>query len=169
MQSKSQVAQDLFAMSHAKHKTYVEIGANHPINLSNTYELEQQGWAGLSYDISPDFEEIWQMTRKNPLVVIDAAKVEWAELTKTNPEMDYMSFDVDENARRVFDAFPWDMIRFRAMTIEHDRYRFGDEFRNHQRQVFSALGYTLEYPDVKCNGLEFEDWWVGSLVTNKNG
>ncbi|MEI9928867.1 MAG: hypothetical protein WDN44_15790 [Sphingomonas sp.] len=30
--------------------TYVDVGANHPIEGSNTYRLYRQGWTGLTID-----------------------------------------------------------------------------------------------------------------------
>lgn len=62
----SQLGQDTWVLE--KHPTpgyYLEIGAHHPENGSNTKLLEEYGWNGLSVDPFPVGE--WK-TRRNPIV-----------------------------------------------------------------------------------------------------
>lgn len=83
--------------------------------------------------------------------------------------IDYLSLDVDEfqvkaldNLVRATDATG---TRFRVMTVETDRYRFGDGPRAHIIQALQSRGYTLIADDVKSQGCAFETWWVDpSLV-----
>ncbi|CAJ1381840.1 unnamed protein product, partial [Effrenium voratum] len=56
MSSTSQLAQDLWVLSrlgHVRHGAFLEIGANHPETMSNTFLLEQAGWQGLCVEPFP--------------------------------------------------------------------------------------------------------------------
>lgn len=43
--------------------TYVDVGANHPVIYSNTYDLYQSGWSGLAIDPLPTHKKIFIKTR----------------------------------------------------------------------------------------------------------
>ena len=49
---------------------------------------------------------------------------------------------------------------FKVITIEHDAYRYGDLYRNSEREILAALGYYLLCPDVSNDGYPYEDWWI---------
>ena len=44
---------------------YIDIGAKHPIDLSNTYCLYQVGWSGDIYEPQPQFKELFNRIRPN--------------------------------------------------------------------------------------------------------
>ena len=52
MSTYSQIGQDLWVLSYfpINNGYFVDIGFYHPINLSNTYLLEQKGWSGIGVD-----------------------------------------------------------------------------------------------------------------------
>ena len=54
----SQSGQDAYVISHFKNKrngTFIDIGANDGISLSNTYYLEKElGWSGICFEPIPD-------------------------------------------------------------------------------------------------------------------
>jgi hypothetical protein len=62
----SQLGQDLFALetNNGKKGYFLDIGANDPIELNNTYLLEKNGWDGYSVDAFPVGN--WS-TRKTPI------------------------------------------------------------------------------------------------------
>ena len=47
------------------HGFYVDIGAYHPIDLSNTHALYRQGWRGLTIDPNPGKEALFKRHRPN--------------------------------------------------------------------------------------------------------
>jgi hypothetical protein len=49
---------------------------------------------------------------------------------------------------------------FKVITIEHDAYRYGNIYRDKEREILTALGYYLLCADVSDHGFEFEDWWI---------
>jgi len=68
--SYSQAGQDKFVYALLKNKNqkecvYLELGANRPIKINNTYNLELLGWKGLSIDICCNSKSI----RENIFIV----------------------------------------------------------------------------------------------------
>lgn len=75
--------------------------------------------------------------------------------------VDYLSLDIDGYYDVVLKKIPFKNYTFKVITIEHDFYRYGEVFRQQERQILSSLGYYLLCPDVShpaCGS--FEDWWI---------
>ena len=64
----SQAGQDKFVLESLDYKRngfYVEIGAFHSKNISNTYVLEQDyNWNGISFEIVPEWTDEFNLNRK---------------------------------------------------------------------------------------------------------
>jgi hypothetical protein len=94
---------------------------------------------------------------------------DYGSILKPFPHViDYLSLDIDASYDILLQRIPFKDYIFKIITIEHDFYRFGEEFRAEERRIFAALGYHLLCPDVSVffNGMNcvFEDWWVHSSV-----
>ena len=174
--SLSQAGQDVFARYVIGHKgTYLDIGSFRPTYHNNSRTLELEGWKGLSIDYQ-DFSEEFKQKRSNPFLCADVTTICWDDVVAQYPVLkgpiDYISFDVDEATRTAFDRFPFDKIKFAAMTIEHDQYRFGTELRDYLRNRLTALGYVLICGDVVMPDTPrdkygaFEDWWVNPALVD---
>lgn len=161
-----QALQDAFAFDicNTLNGTFIEFGSGDGIKINNTFVLEQKGWRGLLIEADAKYERDLAQMRKSPFVIAEAQKLDWNYLMSKhqflNSPVDFISFDVDDANRVVFDNFPWEKIRFRSMTLEHDCYRLGNSFRDYSRQRLSRLGYKLIAQDVRHRGNSFEDWWV---------
>lgn len=46
--------------------------------------------------------------------------------------------------------------------VEHNSYIDGGALRDKTRKLMAENGYILHTADVKCEGLEFEDWYVNA-------
>lgn len=149
---------------------YLEIGAGHPTFTNNTYFFEKDlGWKGSSIDISDEHKNAWYATRQNSLLIEDATQSDYRSILKPFPQViDYLSLDIDASYDVLLQRIPFENYIFKIITIEHDFYRFGEEFRAEERKILTALGYQLLCPDVSVffNGMDciFEDWWVHSSV-----
>ena len=70
--------QESFVIEILKQKRngyYVELGACHPTDNSNTITLEKDfGWTGVSFEIDPVKAKLVQDNRKNPCIETDATK-----------------------------------------------------------------------------------------------
>jgi hypothetical protein len=142
--------------------TYLEIGAGYPIENNNTYYFEKNyDWRGVSIDIINNLIPLWN-NRKNSLVIADALKIDYASLLASFPKvMDYLSLDIDGFYDEVLEKIPFDEHTFRVITIEHDAYRFGDFYRNREREILQRNGYLLICGDVFTFEVgAFEDWWI---------
>lgn len=64
---KSQYGQDHYLWNQVLQRevesTYVDIGGNEPVDLSNSFWLEQQGWSGYAFDPLPVMAERWATER----------------------------------------------------------------------------------------------------------
>lgn len=165
IKSHSQAGQDRFALEVLGcpvKGTFLDIGANNPIDINNTYMLEQGGWRGLLIDNSDESARACMKVRKSPFLLLDAAgDVNWYHtLEGLGRTIDYLSLDVDEVTLQVLKKLPLDSFRFRALTIEHDAYRFGEERRAEMIAILKTYGYDVLCADVCDHGMSFEIWAV---------
>lgn len=180
----SQASQDRFVytilyeiLSKQDGGSYLEIGAGHPIFYNNTYWLEKNlKWKGISVDIDAHLKSIWDSNRTNSLLIGDATCLDYqAVLAGFPPVIDYLSLDVDDNYHVVLEKIPFDQYIFKIITIEHDFYRYGDAFREKEREILTSLGYyclfsdvgltdppfgSYEWPFGSFGNWSFEDWWI---------
>jgi hypothetical protein len=165
----SQASQDKFVYSiihfladQQESGCYLEIGAGEPIIINNSYFFEKiLGWKGISIDISDTLSERWHAVRTNPLLSEDATKTNYDQILKTFPKMiDYLSLDVDGYYDTVLNRLPFNEHIFKVITIEHDYYRYGDLYREKERQILKSHGYHLLCSNVMHAGHPFEDWWI---------
>lgn len=164
--SYSQAGQDAFV--HAllgDQGTFLDIGASHPTELSNTYGLEQVGWTGVCVEIEHSLCELLRVQRKAVVREGDAIKMPWGHPWRAG---DYLSLDIDGATLDVLRKLMEAKYKFLVITIEHDAYRFGDTLRIPEREILTAAGYVLVRPDVCCTpGMPFEDWWVTPELVEK--
>ena len=172
----SQACQDMFVLmmlDGKKNGSYLEIGANEPIDISNTYLLESEfDWSGLSIDIV--YNEKFDKIRKNEYLISDALKIDYNELLKKYKfpnQIDYLSIDIEPSIN-TFDCLkmlPLDEYRFSVITFEHDFYA-GDphNVREDSRKFLSSFGYKLVCSNVSNHSdiYPFEDWYVDPNVVN---
>jgi hypothetical protein len=167
MESRSQAGQDRFvyAVTRKTNGTFIEIGGCHPVEINNTYELEKMGWKGYSFDIDPNLSLLFATHRPVcDFMVADVTTFNWdrfiIENNLENKTVDYMSFDVDEASLRTLRRFPFDKIKFNVMTVEHDRYRFGQDVADEMRSIIQPHGYDIICKDIQNDNLPYEDWYV---------
>lgn len=158
---------------------YLDVGANHPTVINNTYALEKRGWSGMCVDLVADqFAALYASQRPHTVLVCgDAVTMDWDDVVRRNPWMletiDYLSFDIDDATLPALTRLPWDRLKFKVLTVEHDGYRLGDGVRQAVRKIISSQGYELLCADVKVDvaGVlcPFEDWWFapGSVDPNR--
>lgn len=178
--SYSQAGQDMFAyaLCATDHGTFLDIGASYPVSANNSYGLELKGWSGITIDHYADYAPYYAGTRKAPLTVLDMTAMDWDRFIADHPilqdTVDYLSLDIDAATLPVLRKFPFDKLRFRVMTVEHDAYRFGDGVRQEMRSILGRAGYELIAADVIVHYMEdespqavalkgflpFEDWYV---------
>jgi FkbM family methyltransferase len=63
---------------------YVDVGCNHPIRFSNTFNFYQKGWKGLTIDANPKFIELQRKIRPKDISISCAVSNSEREVVFTN-------------------------------------------------------------------------------------
>jgi hypothetical protein len=172
----SDAAQDQFVahiLNFKKDGYCVDIGSCHSIISNNTFVFQELGWTSVSVEINSEYNSSYSSRINGTHYNEDALKVKYKEAFEENEfpkTIDYLSLDVDTLSLSVLKILPFDEYRFKVITIEHDAYLYGDEYRAEQRKVLTKLGYRLICSNILVpnpghvgyNGepCPFEDWWV---------
>lgn len=149
----------------------VDIGSCHSILSNNTFAFQELDWTSLSIEIESGYNDSYPSTRKlgthlneNALKVDYKKELEECEFPKN---IDYISIDIDTLSIDVLKLIPFDEYTFKVITIEHDGYLYGDQYRKPQREFLEEKGYLLLCSNVyvEQNGYygkecPFEDWWI---------
>jgi hypothetical protein len=169
----SQSMQDMFVLSILDGKrngTYVEIGADKPRVINNSYLLESQyNWNGVSFEIDSNKVDYFNSIRKNKCICADATEYDYKSFFDENKfpkQIDYLQLDCDppEITMQCLRKLPLKDYRFSVITFETDLYAGGQEVQKEQYQILSSLGYKRIVKDVKNEGNPYEDWWIDPLI-----
>jgi hypothetical protein len=172
----SQAFQDMFALSildGKKDGTYVEIGGDHGVIISNTYLLETQfNWNGVSFEIDPEKVNGYNSIRENKCICADALTFDYTKLfeeKKFPKQIDYLQVDIEPawQTLNALKALPLDEYRFSVITYETDAYKDGPDFADESRKILASYGYELIVKNVSNQGNPFEDWYVDPTVVDK--
>ena len=172
-------AQEEFVLELLENKKgghYVELGAFHSKNGSNTNKLENEfGWKGVSFEIKEDLRKEFNENRSNPCMgdALDFNYISYFEENVFPKQIDYLQVDIDSGYRldgrpdgsaytslHGLIAVPLNSYRFTVITFEHDAnmYWRNVAMRDVQREILDSLGYSIV---VRT---ESEDWWVDPNV-----
>ena len=172
-------AQEEFVLELLENKKggyYVELGAFHSKNGSNTNKLENEfGWKGVSFEIKEDLRKEFNENRSNPCMgdALDFNYISYFEENVFPKQIDYLQVDIDSGYRldgrpdgsaytslHGLLAVPLNSYRFTVITFEHDAnmYWRNVAMRDVQREILDSLGYSIV---VRT---ESEDWWVDPNV-----
>lgn len=170
VKSFSQSGQDVFALevnSFKRGGTFIDIGCNDPFFHNNTAALEKfHDWTGVCVDIA-----VFDYSARKALFVCADARHPIPEvekfIKKHNGTIDYLSLDADD---ATFDSMcrliPF--YKFKAITVEHDRYRLGPRLQLQIQDFLKTFGYQLhqadvlapEHPGMPWSLQPYEDWFL---------
>ena len=171
----SQAFQDLFVLSILDGKrngTYVEIGGDHAVIISNTYLLETQfDWTGVSFEIEQSKVDEYNKLRKNKCVCADATTFDYKLLFEKNnypKQIDYLQVDIEPawQTLKALKALPLDEYRFSVITYETDVYQNGPEYGEEAIDILLSHGYELVVKNVANLYNPYEDWYVDPSVVD---
>jgi len=109
---------------------------------------------------------------KIPLVLADVSAPGWFDRVKAagldcSQAVDYLSFDIDDSTVKAISLLPFRDVQFKVITIEHDKYRFGQSAQDAIQQLLTRYGYLPVCTNVQCpTGESFEDWFVHPAHVN---
>ena len=166
----------LNVLDYKKDGFYVELGAFHSSEGSNTYALEKSfDWQGVSFELVDERRQEFIQNRSNPCMG-DALNFDYISYFHNNnfpKQIDYLQVDIDSGYDRAtrpignhytsllgLITVPLTQYRFSVITFEHDAnmYFRNSGQRDAQREILDSLGYTLVARTIH------EDWWVDSMV-----
>lgn len=164
----SQAAQDLFVLScldGKKDGIFLDLGCNHPININNTFLLEQKfNWNGLSLDIEEKHTSLYKNMRNTGALCQDCVTFNFNYVIDTlkTKHIDYLSLDLEPASVTLncLKNIPFNDVEFSIITYEHDSYRFGDYYKIESRKILENFGYKRISSDVSNEGNEYEDWYL---------
>jgi len=163
-------------LDYKRNGYYVELGAFHSTQGSNTYYLEKDfGWKGVSFEIEDDKRKEFNDNRSNYCAgdALGFNYIEYFEANDFPEQIDFLQVDIDHgydfDCRPIGNHYtsllglisvPLCRYRFSIITFEHDESMY---FRNAalktcQREILDSLGYTLVHKE------HYEDWWVDPNV-----
>ena len=175
MTSHSQSGQDRFVdaiLDGNRDGLFLDVGANHPVEISNTYELESElGWRGVLVDRDAYCADLCAKQRKNPFLLLDGLTADWEIVLglvvrqfegAPRTAIDYLSLDCDENTATILERIlAASGPRFRVMTVETDLYSRGPLPRDRIRRMLAGNGYDILCRDVRASdGSIYEEWVV---------
>jgi len=175
--------QDKFILNILKEKKngyFLEIGSNHPIDINNTYLLENKyDWKGIMIEYNEMFLPLYKEFRQNSIHIInDATKINYNDLFERNNVplfIDYLQIDLEViNGTTLLtleklDKEIFDIYKFATVTFEHDIYHTNfDNTREKSRDILKKRGYICVFEDISNNGNPYEDWYVHPDLVDMN-
>jgi hypothetical protein len=176
-----QAEQDKFVvnvLNNKKNGYFLEIGANHPIKINNSYLLETKyNWKGIMVECENEFLPLYKQHRPNSIHVInDARVIDYKDLFEKNnfpTSLDYLQIDLEVlNGATIetliqLDNNIFDTYKFATITFEHDIY--ATNFANtriESRKIFKKRGYICVFEDINNDDFPYEDWYVHPDLVN---
>ena len=172
----SQSMQDIFvlmALDGKKNGVYVELGADLPRIINNTYLLESEfDWSGVSFEYDAQKVAFFNTIRRNKCICTDATTFDYKFLFEERnypKQIDYLQLDLDpaEGTLAALKNLPLDDYRFTAITYETDVYRAGADVQDEEIEILKSYGYELVVRNVANEGNPYEDWWVDPNVVDR--
>jgi hypothetical protein len=147
--------------------TYIEIGAYHSTDLSNTFLLESEfKWKGIAFEIDRKKSKEYNRSRSNICITADATSFDYLkcfEKYDIPKVIDYLQVDIEPayQSLAALKLLPWNRFTFKTITFEHDLYSNPDneKIQSEAFELLQSHGYHRMAKNVKSNGFPYEDWY----------
>ena len=172
----SQAMQDMFVLTMLdgkKNGVYVEVGADQPKVINNSYLLETEfDWSGVSFELDGDKVSYFNNNRRNKCICADATDYDYKFLfdERNYPkQIDYLQLDIDpaEGTLEAMKKIPFSDYRFSVITYETDVYSSGPDIQDEEIAFLKERGYQLVVRNVKNENNPFEDWWIDPNIVSE--
>ncbi|MEI7946587.1 MAG: FkbM family methyltransferase [bacterium] len=146
----SQFGQDWFVATHVfpnkKDGIFVDVGANHPIEINNTLFFEKQGWTGIAFEPQADLCELWKSFRKTLCLpfVLGSERKSVSFILHEAHTLSCVSSDKDQSASS-------------EKHFISEQYRLDDVLREHKISHVDLLSIDVEgYEKEVLLGIDFQ-------------
>ena len=172
----SQAMQDMFVLTMLdgkKNGVYVEVGADQPKVINNSYLLETEfDWSGVSFELDGDKVSYFNENRRNKCICADATDYDYKFLFEERnypKQIDYLQLDIDpaEGTLEAMKKIPFSDYRFSVITYETDVYSSGPDIQDEEIAFLKERGYQLVVRNVKNENNPFEDWWIDPNIVSE--
>lgn len=175
LKNRSQAYQEYFAKQVCGlNGTYIEVGANHPKNLSNTYNLECfYDWKGFSIEYDKTFYKNWNKAkeRKNKIFWDNALTFDYLKAVNIlglGSHINYLSCDIEppSNTFKALTRIIDQGITFDCITFEHDLYQSDLDYNKIVTEYLLDKNYKVAVTDVyfMTPDQPFETWFVSKDI-----
>lgn len=126
-----------------KKGVFVDVGAGHPIYLSNTYFFERNGWTGICIDADPTQYELLKKER---------ATVEWAAISPQEGEIEFSQSYLPAHSSTLASKDYKGLLKIPVKgTIKVPSYRLESILEKYQIEEIDLI-------DIDVEGTEIEIW-----------
>jgi FkbM family methyltransferase len=149
--------------------TYIDVGANHPMNNNNTYLFYQKGWKGLAIEGNNDFQKIWVEKRPRDRFINELVS---NEVKKVNFEIyiDKEISSIDEETKNRYKSRINNKEEIKSLNLMTTTIDKIINNENYQKEEIHLLSIDVEGEDYNVlKGINFENQRPGLIVIeNKN-
>jgi hypothetical protein len=120
----SQLGEDMILKNLLQNKSngfFVDIGAFHPVDISNTYYFYKKGWRGINVDATPGSMEIFRLVRPGDInleIGIDENECERNFFLFDNRALNTFTDEGVKFAKEHFNVEPYKVVKTTFTTLE---------------------------------------------------
>jgi hypothetical protein len=142
--------------------TYIDIGANHPVDMNNTNYFYNLGWRGLAIDGNDEFQNLWSIYR--PEDIFNSALV-----SNTNKEVQFTKYEdhtmstIDPTSENRYSQRSNNVCIEREFRQSVTLFELKQEYLLNQEVHF--LSVDVEGEDLNCLiGARLDLWQPGLIL-----
>ena len=148
----SQFGEDLFIVEFFANQNegkYVDLGAFHPMRMSNTFLLYKKGWSGTNVDLNPISIDFFNLARKNDNNICALISDQGNQLKNAyfvNPWSSANSINISENTKikkeMITETF--------SNIVNHDFDFLNIDLEGHDYNVLKTINFNKFHPKLVC-------------------
>jgi FkbM family methyltransferase len=147
---------------------FVEVGGNHPISFSNTFNLEKNGWKGIVIEPFTDFNELYANYRNNTILE-NCACVGKNHLSNTIKFI--KTPEILGSGSTEFINLPYHHLSYtQGPEFEIPCYTLTNVLKKHNIKLIDFLSIDTEgYEHFVIDGIDFDYFHINFILLEHHG